>query len=433
MRLGLVLADNYSAVCFAKNSRLTKHIAIPSTGNAFKDADSVLSSVEGDIRKLGRKLSSVAVVTDLVRRSLLEQKNLDKVALFRFSSPEGRDSPSLLSRKLGDEVLASFFVVEGGHGFDGRTISKPNPDEIKRCYSRVGNSANAFVVTSPFSILYPNHEQMGAAELSKLGANRIWTSLDVSNMTSMLDRETTAVLTASTAGIIERVETEVLSKLKSLGCKPVVYFGRNNGSIFGSALAKRFPLDTAWSVEGHSAAGASKSERISDSLVAGSADGETWLAGTRKGKPITRRISYLNEMLLHVSSPIIAHFPRSSPDHVKISRFQAMSQLAHAKKVFAADLSEKWNVPFKVMKRKNSGDYAAISAATAVVEWEWSSNVPKDADRAIAEKKLRGTIQSQMKQSGARTFTLSHLNSRAGINLPDGAITLSLQARGSPV
>lgn len=433
IRMGLVLTDAYVAAAFAEKGRIIHHSTSPSSGDPLRDIESGLSQVESEVRKFRHRISSISIVTDATRYVVMHASDLDKVALFRFSSPEGRDSPTLLNQDLADVVLHNVFVISGGHGFDGRIIGTPDSHEVEECYNKSKRLTNNFVISSPFSILYPDHEQLGAAELSRLGARRIWTSTDVSSKTSMLDRETTALLSACTSSIIERLSAGTLSKLKQLGCKPAVYFGRNDGTVIGAELGKRFPLDTAWSVEGHSAAGASRLERLSGCLVAGKSEGETWIAGIRKGRPIIQTISYLNNMLVHVLSPVLARFSESTPREVKTSRFEMISQLTGTKKILAADSTANWDVPFAIKGTKKSSTYAAINAACAAIELDWASNLPKGTDLRNAEMNLRKTLGARMKQAGAQICTFGHLVSRPGINLPEGTTTLTLQGRGNAV
>jgi hypothetical protein len=433
VRMGLVLADDYVAMAFAEKARVIKHFHSASSADPFRSMDSCLSQVEDEIRILRRRISSVSIVTDATRTALIDSGKLDKVTLLRLSSPEGRDSPTLLDRNLANRILSSLFVISGGHGFDGRVIGPPDSNEIEECYSRATRSANAFVVSSPFSILYPDHEQMGVTVLSRLGAKGVWSSTDVSSQTSMLDRETTALLSACTSNIIERLATAALSKLDKLGCRPRIYFGCNDGTVAGVELAKRFPLSTAWSVESHSAAGASRSERVLDCLVTGTSGGETWLTGVRKGTPISRTISYIGDMLVHVFSPVLARFSESTPREVKRSRFELMSQLVGAKKTFAGDVTVDWDAPFTVTNTKKSAEYAAINAACASIDLKWTRSLPMGTDLKSAEKNLRGILSSQMKKAAAKSYSFSHQVHRPGINLPEGTTTLSLEAHGTPV
>lgn len=82
---------------------------------------------------------------------------------------------------------------------------------------------------------------------------------------------------------------------------------------------------------------------------------------------------------------------------------------------------------------EKSSTYAAMYAACAGVELDWASHFPKGTDLSIAGVNLRRTLGARMKQAGAKTCTFGHLVSRPGINLPDGTMTLTLQARGNVV
>ena len=433
-RMGLVLVDGYVSTVLAEGTRLRKCQVQPASGDLRNDIKAAVEGLAPELRKLRGKLTSVSVVTNAVMRAILTAKELERVALFRLSSPEGHDSPALLDPSIAKDALAHFFVLKGGHGFDGRIIGSPDTSEIQACYKKTQGSAETFVVSSPFSILFPDHEREAANQLTRYGAEQLWSSSEVSSMPSILNRETTAILSAATSKIIENIEADATRALADYGCKPVLYFGRNDGSIIGSALARRFPLETAWGIEGHSASGASRTRGLGRQIVVGEGGDRTWLAGAQNGRPVMRSISYLRNMLVHVASPVIADFSSSASDEVKKTSFDLISELVGTKSASISGLSKEADFPFTAKLTANSPHLAAINAAMSAIEWERAICVPNGSDMVKAEKHLRSWLSQEMKQAGARanTIKLGRVIQRPGVNLPEGAVTLTLQATGMP-
>jgi len=428
--LGLVIADEYVAYAIAKGTDAKKFSAMPSTGGFTQRLKAVLDEASAEIRKAGKKLTSVHIVTDEVRHSLEEGRNLDRVALFRLSAPEGRNSPPLLDRGLAKHVLSDFFVLSGGHGFDGRIIARPSESEIEAAYSK--SHAESFVVSSSFSILFPDHEDQAAMTLHKSGAKRIWRSKDISAIPSTLDRESTAIFSASTSSQVGKIAEEVKSGLAEYGAHPQIYFGRNDGGVIGSALAERYPLETAWAVEAHAAAGVSRLSRNAHRIVASQSREHTWLAGAAGSRPITRKIVYLRDTLLHVTVPVLAEFPaKVSKDAAKVN-FGLMADLVGSRKIVSTGPQKALVLPFAVESSPRFSAAAAVNAALAEVRWERGSCVARGSDVKEAERRLRTRLSQQMKQAAARNVKFGRLNQRPGFNLPEGALTLSLQATGLP-
>jgi len=432
--MALVLADSYVSAVLAEGMKLRRCQAEPASGDLEADIKAAVEGFAPELRKLGAKLTSVSVVTNAVMKAIVGAKELEPVALFRLSSPEGHSSPTLLEPSIAKDFLAHFFVLKGGHGFDGRIIGSPDVNEVQACYNKTRGSAETFVVSSPFSILFPDHEKDAANELSRCGAKQLWLSSEVSSMPSILDRETTAILCAATSKIIENLEANLKCVIADYGCNPALYFGRNDGSIIGSELARRFPLETAWGIEGHSASGASRVCGFRRQIVVAESGDRTWMAGAQNGRPVMRSISYLKNMLVHVAGPVIADFSSSASDEVKNTTFELISELVGTKSALISGLSKETSSLLPAKRTANSPHLAAINAAMSVINWERMICVPKGSDMSKAEKHIRSRVIREMKQAGAKakTVKLDRLIQRLGVNLPEGAVTLTLKATGMP-
>jgi hypothetical protein len=412
----------------AHGTTIKKHGTKPPNGGFKEGLETILGEVSPEIHKV----TSVCVVTDAVKDAINNAKDLGRVSLFRLASPEGHDSPPLLDRLLEKEILSDFYVLKGGHGFDGRLIASPSESEIEAAYEKAKARAESFVISSPFSMLFSDHEHACRELLAKLGAKKVWATSDVSSMPSILDRESTAIFSASASRIIEKLEAEVVSALANYGCHPRVYFGRNDGTIIGSRLAARFPLETAWGVEGHSASGVSRLLGKAGYIIASKDGPKTWIVGARGGRPLLRKITYLRDTLVHVTSPIVAEFLESARAETKTLAFGVMSQLVGGKKAYSTGGSKVPRFPFPVRRSPKFDAAAAINVVLSSVDWEHTVCLPKDSDLAKAKKKLRSSLLGLMKQGGARKVKFGQVTQHAGFNLPEGTTRLSLRATGIP-
>ena len=225
----------------------------------------------------------------------------------------------------------------------------------------------------------------------------------------------------------------ISANLKGYGCKPVVYFARNDGSSIGGALARRFPLDTAWSIEAHSALGAARILKKPSCIAVGSNGSKSWLAGTKRSTLLTRTITYFENMILHVTSPVIIDFEDSFTDEIKRKRFDLISELSGTKGAVLCGIANDKEFPFQVKHHELRDSFATINATFADVSWEWE-RFRKGFDVKKAERNLRSHVTEQMKKADCKPglLKLRQLRSKPGTNLPEGTTTLTLHASGKP-
>src|SRR5208282_5000711 len=146
-----------------------------------------------------------------------------------------------------------------------------------------------------------------------------------------------------------------------------------------------------------------------------------------------RKISYIRTMLLHVASPIMCEFSKTAPSEVMKGNFELMSELIGTTLTYSSNLLEHSTLPFSFKRDSRSPEFASINSARSNIRWEWILNVAKGSDLKASEKSLTKTVASQMKLAKAAEYKLGKISRRPAVNLPDGTVTLSLDATGLPI
>lgn len=425
MNLGLVLSSGYIAAAAARGDRVTRSVAKRDRRAAEEKAYDCVSLVVDEFG--GGKVGSVRVATDAVRAAIDSPRHLGRVVLLRLSGPEGRESPPLLPDAISKKVL-TIVIASGGRGFDGRTIAPVNEDEVKEAYRTHRGEGVSFVVSSPFSNLYPEQELKARDQLVRLGAKNVWATSDLSSLPSVLDRESTAVLSAASSRVISDIEKVITSIFSRKHLAPKIYFGRNNGTVASAAYTRTHPLETYWSVEGCSISGASMLAKTGRLMVAGSDRRGVWFGGSEEGLPIIGQIAYVRDALVHVQSPMLAEVTGSIPESVKASLYSMFADVVGSPRTIAVGPEKAEGYPMSVERIDGSESAAAIGAALAGVRLDMSVVRPKGSDVAEAKSHLRSGAKERLRLMGAMgpSVRLSSVRVEPGYNLPEGSIRLSL-------
>jgi len=426
MNLGIVLAQDYYAAALAERDKVVRAGAKRDRRTAEIKAKDCVSLLADEFK--GRGVSSVRIVTDAVRRAIDSPRELGQVVLLRLSSPEGKDSPPLVAEAVARKVLTTV-VLSGGRGFDGRTISPINEAEIRAAYREYRGADVSFVVSSPFSELYPEQESAARDLLLRLGARGVWCSSEVSSIPSVLDRESTAILSAAASKVVAGVEKTVARIFSRRHRSPKVFFGRNNGTVASAAYAKRYPLETYWSLEGSGISGASSLSGAPRLVAAGRERNRVWFGGASGGLPIMREIAYIRGTLVHVPSPLLAELTSSTPEALSKSLYAMFSDLVGTSKSIAVGPLKEEGFPMAVQRVEGSEAAAAVGAAMAGISLDLSIAKPKGYDEAKARAELRQLAASRLSFMGARrpTIKLAGVVVEPGYNMPEGSMRLSVR------
>lgn len=425
MNVGLVLARDYYAAATAERGKVTKIAAKRDRRDVEAKVTDSVSLVAGQI---GGGVSSVRVVTDAVRSAIEAPRQLGKVVLLRLSSPEGRDSPPLVNDAVARHVLTTM-VLSGGRGFDGRTVAPIDEDEIVSAYRTHRGGGVSFVLSSPFSMLYPQQESAARDVLVRAGAKNVWTSSDLSSIPSVLDRESTAVLSAAASAVIARIERKVAVAFSRRKKAPRIYFGQNDGGVASAAYARMYPLGTYWSVEGNSISGACALSGERRLVVAGGDRSRVWLGGSAGGLPIMRQIAYIRGTLVHVSSPMIAELTQSTPEPLRLSLHSMISDMVGSQRAVSVGPGRLSGLLATAERVEGSEAACAAGVALGVIRLDSSLVRPKGYEESRARAEIRELAQGRLKLMGARgsTVKLSGVRMEPGYNLPEGSFRLSVQ------
>ena len=165
-RIGIdVGGTNTDAVVLDENLNLISAVKSPTTEDVMSGIENAMEAVlagEGvDRSRIGYAMLGTTHCTN----AIVERKRLDRVAVIRIGAPATRaikpmiDWPAELRAAINDQ----WFLVGGGHEFDGREIAPLDEDELRRIANQVKGECDSVAITSVFSPVDASHETRAAA------------------------------------------------------------------------------------------------------------------------------------------------------------------------------------------------------------------------------------------------------------------------------
>ena len=247
IRVGVdVGGTNTDAVAFSNNN-LVAVAKSPTT----QDVTSGVTNAIQEVIKIGnlnsKQISAVMVGTTHFVNALIESKHLLPTAVIRLC---GKTTQAILPFRdwpleLRKAIQAEVFLLEGGHEFDGRTISALSQKQVDEAIHKIIESGVTTVaISSVFAPLDNSHETIVAQRFSELAPNiSVSISSEIGRI-GLLERENATILNASLRGVADKIIPALYQSIKELGIVCQLFISQNDGTLMSAAQANRYPITT---------------------------------------------------------------------------------------------------------------------------------------------------------------------------------------------
>ncbi|MEU6711543.1 hydantoinase/oxoprolinase family protein [Nonomuraea sp. NPDC046802] len=232
------------------------------TGGLRAALDAVLEELDAGVGRIGRVMLGTTHATN----AILERRNLGRVAVVRLGAPATTSVPPLSDwpDDLREAVSAGEAIVPGGHYVDGREISAPGLDEVRRFLD--ATQADAVAVTSVFSPASAEHERL-VEELVRAEYGLPVSASHEIGALGLLERENATVLNAALYGVAAHVTDALVTALAERNLTARPYLAQNDGTLMTVEHAARLPVSTIGSGPANSLRGAAYLSGVADAIV----------------------------------------------------------------------------------------------------------------------------------------------------------------------
>ncbi|MGW0805603.1 hydantoinase/oxoprolinase N-terminal domain-containing protein [Nonomuraea sp. NPDC002799] len=282
LRIGIdVGGTNTDAVVLGADNRVIAKAKRPTTPDVTEGLRAALDAVLAELpppRTPGaskkpdgagapeQRITRVMLGTTHATNAILERRNLGRVAVLRLGAPATTSVPPLSDwpDDLRAAVSAGEAIVRGGHYVDGREISPPDLDAVRRFLD--GTEADAVAVTSVFSPASDEHERLVAELIRAEYGLPVSVSHEIGSL-GLLERENATVLNAALYGVAAHVTGALVTALAERGLGAQPYLAQNDGTLMTVEHAARLPVSTIGSGPANSLRGAAFLSGVTDAIV----------------------------------------------------------------------------------------------------------------------------------------------------------------------
>lgn len=278
------------AVVLNRSRSLVKAIKTTTTPDTTAGILNALKMVMAESRVDPLSVRAVMLGTTHCLNAVIERRRLARTAALRIGSPATlaikplTTFPTDLRAALGD----IWYVVAGGHEYDGREIAPLDEAAIREAAADMkAKGVESVAVCSVFSPVDASHERRAARILTQeLGEGVPVTLSSELASIGLLEREGAAVLNACLVKVARTAIESFLQAMKEMGLAHArLFMSQNDGTLMSVDYALRYPILTIACGPTNSIRGAAYLVGLSDGVVVDIGGTTTLFGAISKGFP----------------------------------------------------------------------------------------------------------------------------------------------------
>lgn len=269
-RIGIDVGGTNTDAVLMRGTEVVAKIKTPTTEDVTSGITTALDHILGVSNTETSDVAGVMIGTTHFTNAVVERRRLQPTAAVRLGLPATAALPPMVDwpDDLAETLGRHTYLCHGGHEFDGREISKFDPDEIKDAAADIAaKGIRAIAVSSVFS---PVNQEMEAQAseilLEEIPGSSITRSSEIGRI-GLLERENAAILNACLRDLARNTVAAFKRAIRELGIDAPLYLTQNDGTLMSADFAEMYPVLTFASGPTNSMRGAAFLSGLKDAMV----------------------------------------------------------------------------------------------------------------------------------------------------------------------
>lgn len=270
LRIGIDVGGTNTDAVLMDGLTVISKIKTPTTEDVTSGITTALRHVLDTSGTATNAIAGVMIGTTHFTNAVVERRRLQTTAAVRLGLPATAALPPMVDwpADLRDVLGGHSYLCHGGYEFDGREISKFDPDEIKAAAADINaKGIKAIAVSSVFSPVNSAMEDQAAAILeAEVPGSSVTKSSEIGRI-GLLERENAAILNACLRNLARETVAAFRRAISELGITAPLYLTQNDGTLMSAEFAEQYPVLTFASGPTNSMRGAAFLSGLKDAMV----------------------------------------------------------------------------------------------------------------------------------------------------------------------
>ncbi len=270
VRLGIDVGGTNTDAVLMNGNRVVAKVKTPTTPDVTSGITTALRGALHAAAVPASALGGVMIGTTHFTNAVVERRHLQPTACVRLGLPATGVLPPMIDwpPDLRETIGNHYYLVHGGHEFDGRRIAELDPGEVRRAGRDMRKKGiRSVAVSAVFSPVTAEAELRAAETLrEELPDAEVTLSHQIGRL-GLLERENAAILNACLQDLARRTIGAFRQALAGLGITAPLYLTQNDGTLMSAEFAERYPVLTFASGPTNSMRGAAFLSGLRDAVV----------------------------------------------------------------------------------------------------------------------------------------------------------------------
>ncbi len=270
LRIGIDVGGTNTDAVLMRGTEVIAKIKTPTTEDVTSGITAALDHILGVSNTSTSEVAGVMIGTTHFTNAVVERRRLQPTAAVRLGLPATAALPPMVDwpEDLAETLGRHTYLCHGGHEFDGREISKFDPDEIMAVAGDITSKGiDAIAVSSVFSPVNQDMEKKAAEILlAEVPGSSVTLSSEIGRI-GLLERENAAILNACLRNLARETVAAFKRAIDELGIGAPLYLTQNDGTLMSAEFAEQYPVLTFASGPTNSMRGAAFLSGLKDAMV----------------------------------------------------------------------------------------------------------------------------------------------------------------------
>ncbi len=270
MRIGIDVGGTNTDAVLMKGMTVVDAVKTPTTPDVSTGITTALRNLLARTRVDPAAITAVMIGTTHFTNAVVERKHLVPTAAVRLGLPATAGLPPMVDwpPDLREAIGNHWYLVHGGHEFDGRRISQPDERELRQVAREIKDKGiRAIAVSSVFSPVNPEDENWAAEILQdEIPDASITRSHEIGRI-GLLERENAAIMNACLRDLARRIVASFRQALAEMSIQAPFYLSQNDGTLMSAEFAEKYPVFTFASGPTNSMRGAAFLSGVKEAMV----------------------------------------------------------------------------------------------------------------------------------------------------------------------